>query len=312
VTGPELRPIAGGDLAGCVGVFYDALEDLQDRRGAPRWPRSEPAMERLFARLAATHPAGAWLAEDVGRPVGFGIAVERERLWFLSFLFVLPAYQAAGLGRRLLERALPAVGPVAWQARGGVLATCVEAAQPVSTGLYADHGLLPRMPLFLMTGIPAAGALRTLPAGIEAAAFPALEAAGEGAVLAAALDDLDLGALGHRRAADHRDDRAEGRQGWLYRERGTGRAVGYGYVQPSGRVGPLVAADGALVEGLVGHLMGTLAPPGAWQLVVPGPSAALPALLRAGLRLDGSPGLLSATGPYFAAERYLLRSFALP
>ena len=146
--------------------------------------------------------------------------------------------------------------------------------------------------------------------------FETLEAGGEGRWLRDTLDSLDLGALAHRRPVDHRDDRAEGRVGWLYHVRGGGRtgghAVGYGYVQPSGRVGPVVASDGELLEPIIGHLMSTLEPPGAWQLVVPGPSAALPALLRAGFRFDDAPALLSASGPYFAAERYLLRSFALP
>lgn len=309
---PTLRPIGADDLAACTAVFYAAMEELQDRRREGRWPRNEGALERLFGRLAASHPAGAWLAESDGRTVAFGIAVERERLWFLAFLFVEPAFQAAGLGRRLLERTFPSGGPDAWRAQGGVLATCVEAIQPVSTGLYARYGLVPQVPVHLVTGTPRPGALAPLPDALAAAAFETLEAAGEGIVLADALDELDLGAVGHRRPVDHRDDRDEGRRGWLYRHRRSGAVIGYGYAQPSGRLGPVVVRDGSMLEGVVAHLMTTVQPAGGWQLVVPGPSAALPALLRAGLRLDGSPAILSATEPMLAAERYLMRSFALP
>ena len=309
---PSLRPIVAADLPSCVAVFYAALEDLRVRRGEPSWPRNEAAMERLFARLVASHAPGAWLCEVDGATVGFGIAVERDSLWFLSFLFVAPDHQAGGLGRRILERTFPEGGPASWRARGGVMATCVEAVQPVSTGLYAGYGLLPRTPLYLLAGRPREGALATLPKSVEAISFAAVEASEGDAALSMALDALDLSALRHRRAVDHRDDRAEGRVGWLYREAPGGPPLGYGYVQASGRVGPVLAVDGARLEPMIGHLMSTVEPAGAWQLVVPGPSIALPALLRAGLRFDDAPALLCADRPYFADERYLLRSFALP
>ena len=312
MPGPTLRQIGAADLSACTAVFYAAMEELQDRRGEGRWPRDQAALTRLLRRLVASHPAGAWLAESAGSTVGFGIAVERERLWFLGFLFVDPAFQAVGLGRRLLERTLPAGGPDAWRARGGVLATCVDASQPAATGLYAGYGLMPRVPVHLLTGTARPGALGRLPDALEAAAFETLEAAGQDRVLGDALDELDLGAVGHRRPLDHGDDRGEGRHGWLYRHRRSGAVIGYGYVQPSGRLGPVVVRDGSMLEGVVAHLMTTVRPAGGWQLVVPGPSPALPALLRAGLRLDGSPGILCTTEPWLAAERYLLRSFALP
>ena len=39
--------------------------------------------------------------------VAFGSAVVRERIWYLSMLFVLPEFQGAGLGRGVLARLLP-------------------------------------------------------------------------------------------------------------------------------------------------------------------------------------------------------------
>jgi hypothetical protein len=46
--------------------------------------------------------------------------------------------------------------------------------------------------------------------------------------------------------------------------------------------------------------------------VVPGASAAMAALLRAGLRFDDPPVVHCASAPCLAVEAYLLRSFALP
>jgi GNAT superfamily N-acetyltransferase len=309
----RLRPIRETDLPACVAVFYASMEHLQASRSEPSWPRNEVSLQRLLARLVASQAPGCWIAEDAsGSPVGFVVAVERERLWFLAFLFVLPGHQSAGLGRRLLEKAFPDGGPASWLAGGGVLATCAEATQPIAMRLYADHGLLPRTPIHLLIGRPRPGALAELPAGVEAVAFTSLEASGGESALAAALDELDLLAVGQRRALDHRDDRAEGRQGWLYRAVSGDRPLGYGYAAASGRLGPVAAVEGALLEGIVGHLMGAVVPAGGWQLVVPGPSAALPAFLRAGLRFDGAPELLCSTAPFLAADRYLLRSLALP
>jgi GNAT superfamily N-acetyltransferase len=315
VGGPEavrVRALITDDLPACAGVFYDALDALSvERHQAPEL-RNEVSLVRLFARLGASHPAGSAVAELDGRIVGFGIAVERERSWFLGFLFVEPAWQAKGVGRRLLERILPADGVEAWASTGGSLATCAEAIQLTSTGLYTSLGMRPRDPIYLLVGTPNVAALRPLPATVEGVPFERLEAELGAAWLADALATLDLAAIGHRRPIDHRDDRAEGRQGILVRDLAGGDPLGYGYVQPSGRIGPAYMHDPELLEGLIGDLLGRVQPAGAWQLVVPGASAAMSALLRAGLRFDEPPIIYCATAPNLAVEAYLLRSYALP
>ena len=307
-----IRQLTVDDLPACADVFWAALDDLSERRHQAPWPRNDASMLRLYARLLASHPPGSAVAELDGRTVGFGIAVERERSWFLGFLFVEPASQAGGIGRRLLDRILPAAGAEGWLASGGVLATCAEAIQPVSTGLYASLGMLPRDPIYQLVGTPRLQALRRLPPSIEGLPFERVEATDGAQRLAETLEPLDLAAVGHRRPIDHRDDRAEGRQGVLFRDRGNGSAVGYGYVQPSGRLGPAFVTDPELLEGVVSDLIARLQPSGAWQIVVPGASAALAALMRAGLRFDDAPVVHCASAPCLAVEGYLLRSFALP
>ncbi|MET1231463.1 MAG: GNAT family N-acetyltransferase [Candidatus Limnocylindrales bacterium] len=306
-----VRPLTVDDLPACADVFYAALDDLSERRHQAPWPRNDAGVLRLYERLLASHPAGGALATIGGRTIGFGIAVERERYWFLAFLFIEPAHQADGLGRQVLAQVLPAAGAETWLAEGGVLATCAESIQLVSTGLYASLGMRPRDPIYLLVGTPQADALHGLPPSVEALPFEQLEAAGAER-LAETLASLDVAAVGHRRAIDHRDDRAEGRQGIFYRDRGDERAMGYGYVQATGRVGPAYVTEPELLEGVVADLIGRVQPAGAWQLVVPGASAALEPLLRAGLRFDEPPVVHCASAPTLAATSYLLRSFALP
>ncbi len=312
IPAAAVRPLIADDLPACAEVFFSALDDLSERRHQAPWPRNEAGMLRLYERLLASHPAGGAVATIEGRVAGFGIAVERERYWFLAFLFVEPAHQGDGLGRQLLGRILPAAGAKSWLADGGVLATCAEAIQLVSTGLYASLGMRPRDPIFLLVGTPRADALRGLPSSVEALPFEQLETTEGAERLAEALAALDLAAVGHRRPIDHRDDRAEGRQGFLVRDRGGGQALGYGYVQATGRIGPAYVTEPELLEGVVADLIGRAQPAGAWQLVVPGASAALAPLLHAGLRFDEPPIVHCATAPTLAAESYLLRSFALP
>jgi GNAT superfamily N-acetyltransferase len=296
----------------CADVFYDALDQLSVERHQAPWPMNAEPMVRLYARLLASHPTGGAMAEHEGRAIGFAIAVERQRSWFLGFLFVRPAHQGRGIGRRLLEQVLPTGGVDAWLADGGVLATCAEAVQPVATGLYASYGMRPRDPISMLVGSPRPGALRRLPRSIEALPFALVEDDLGATALAELLEPLDVAAVGYRRDVDHAADRGEGRQGVLYRDRRGGQVRGYGYAQPSGRLGPATATDPELLEPIVRDLIERVPVSGAWQLVVPGASAAMTGLLHAGLRLDEPPILHCSTAPSMAVESYLLRSYALP
>nr|MDQ3554732.1 hypothetical protein [Chloroflexota bacterium] len=149
------------------------------------------------------------------------------------------------------------------------------------------------------------------PAVLEAFPFAELAAAHHG-TLATAVDAIDLGTLGYEHPQDHRFLARSGRQGWLFRERATGESVGYGYAQPSGRLGPVATTDARWLSSAVAHLLGAVSTTDGWQVHVPGPSPVLPVLLRGGFRLDSdAPILWSATsdGPDF--QRYLPGSYAV-
>jgi GNAT superfamily N-acetyltransferase len=313
-----LRPISEDDISACRAIFDAAQQALSQQLGQPWTPADATIMDRILVHLATSDPQRAWLAPGHGRAPaqGFGMAFERDGFWFLSFLFVRPEAQGAGLGRRLLEACLPAPH------ERRLLATCVDAVQPVSTALYAGYGIVPRVPLFGLLGDSPAENLPRLPRGVMALEFDRL---GQGTAgsrsagvagqrrLADALATVDRQVVGFVRPQDHGFWRLDRRVGVLYTDRGSGRPLGYGYRTRGGRLGPVAVEDATLLPAVLADLARREQPPGRWQVLVPGPAErALVPLLKAGMRLEASPGLYCANGPSISLERYLPGSFSLP
>jgi GNAT superfamily N-acetyltransferase len=314
-AGAKYRLVGPADIDACLEIFYTASEDLNVRQGQPNLPRNPRRLRALFEHLLATDPERAWLAESDdatdGRPVGFGMAHQRGDHWFLAFLFVMPEWQAQGIGRELVERSLP---PALERDR---IAVCVGSAQPVSTGLYATFGMTPRVPLYVMTGSLAVGAL---PDGggssgpLEAVTFESIAGRGPAghAQLAGQVATLDRELLGFERPHEHRFWRSLESKGFLFFRSGETEPAGYGYAETSGRLGPVAVQEPGLLPHVLGHLVRAVKPLGGWQVVVPGPAREvwIP-LLEGGLQIDGPPAIYSATwnGPPF--DRYLPLSFAL-
>lgn len=307
-SAPTFRNVRQSDVEACLEVFYTAAEELHSRTGEPVMPRNPAPLERLFHHFVGTDPALSWLAEVDGRAVAFGIAHQREDHWFLGFLFVLPEWQSRGLGRAVLERCLP---PASQRDRVRV-SVFVEAIQPVSTGLYAGYGMAPRVPVYVLTGAPRPGSLPDLPTGIVPTPHGQLAgAAGDDGPWLGHMAAFDRMLVGYTRPTEHQLWLATGRRGFLYGLSG-GDPVAYGYVQDSGRVGPVGVTDPALLPAVLGHLFRSAQPSGAWQVIVPGPAeTAMVPLIRAGFRIDGSPAVYSSSWPGPLFEQYLPMNFAL-
>jgi hypothetical protein len=218
-------------------------------------------------------------------------------------LFVLPEFQGSGIGRDLLSRLLPDDAGIA-------RATATDSAQPISNALYSTYGIVPRIPLLNLTGLPQRPeAFGALPSGIVALPFDELAAGppdGLGhRMLVEAIDDLDREVIGVAHPLDHRFLRTESRHGWLYRGP-DGRPVGYGYAGEAGRVGPIAVRDEALLAPILGHLTSVVVPRGAFALWVCGSAdRALVPALQAGFRLDAFPVLLCWDHPFADFSRYL-------
>jgi GNAT superfamily N-acetyltransferase len=308
----DLRPARADDLPACLDIWHAALDDYGRRVGRPPMPRSFGQLTLLAGQALATDPERFWVAVRSGHEqvVGFVSAIVRGPVWYLALLFVRPGYQAAGLGRAMLERVLPAPG------QGLVLATCTDSAQPIANALYATLGIVPRVPVLQLVGRPERSPLPDLPSGIRAVSFAEIEAgdvAGGGAAsaLLPALDTLDRAVLGYERPLEHVMLRRSGRRGYLYRSDGD-RVVGYGYVADSGRLGPVALEDPDLAPAVLGQLTRAIDPPGAFLAWLPGSfGQATVALLRAGFRLEDFPALLCWDRDFARFDRYLPLSLAI-
>ena len=154
-----LRPADPGDLGECATIWRTAINDYIGRLGQADIPPEVHPVTRLFAHLQATDPelfVVASVSQEHRRTgdaaageriVAFGSAIVRERLWYLSMLFVLPEFQGAGLGRDVLARLLPADDTMA-------RATATDSVQPISNAIYATLGLVPRLPRLRLVGLP--------------------------------------------------------------------------------------------------------------------------------------------------------------
>lgn len=300
------RPARPDEIAACAEIWRTSTNDYTRPLGQHEIPPDTNQVTRLLTHLQATDPERflvATTAEDGDeRAVAFTSAIERERLWYLSMLFVLPEVQGKGVGRELLARVLPSDGTSA-------RSTATDSAQPISNALYATYGIVPRMPLLNLVGLPSrAGAFGTLPSGIVPVPFEtvaATNADGGHDGLVHAIDGLDRDIVGAAHPQDHRYLRSEGRHGWLYRGP-DGSPLGYGYAGESGRLGPVAVRDPDLLSPILGHLTTAVIPRGASAIWIGGAAdRALVPLLRAGFRLESFPALLCWDRPYADFSRYL-------
>jgi len=286
----EFRPITAADIEACVDVFFASDEALAASRNYPIAARSPTAIFNIVEHIANTTPERAWLAEDDGSVRAFGMAAERGDLVYLSFLFVHPDAQATGVGRALYERSMPL---------SGYRATAIWSPQPISAAMYAREGLVPRVPIYTLSGRPRES-LPALPPGLQLTEISQSE-----------LDDLDKEICGFTRAADHAAWQRWERRPFALREGAS--LVGYGYAQPAGRLGPAVVRHAEHLVPLVGALMAAVEPREDWMIHVPGPASELFAgLLRAGMRLRGAPLIFCATEARVDHSRYLPATFVLP
>jgi GNAT superfamily N-acetyltransferase len=268
---PGVRYRAGteDDLDACTRIWKAAIDDYQGRLSQPPMPDDLGPLRRLLGHFLATDPDRFWVAEraDGEHCIGFGSATVRDDLWFLGMLFVDPGLHAGGIGSALLDRTLGGSEPGVRGGPAGITrwGTCTDSAQPVSNGLYARRGLVPRVPVWRLSGeIRRPGALPALSPGLEAVPFEAIAAEGPDGHrrLADAVNEVDRAVIGLEHGRDHAFLRREGREGLLVRERG-GRPVGYGYGSGVGRLGPVAALDPDELPAVIGAVLHETPPAGA-------------------------------------------------
>ena len=307
----RFRAATPQDLAASAQVFSDSIAAYVTRLNQPWFAGDVAPLVRLLGHFLATDPERfvvATVAADPERVVGFGSATVRGGTWFLGMLFVLPEFQGAGVGRALLERILPT--PDARAAGTLALATATDSLQPISTALYSTYGMVPRLPVYYFVGRPErTDHLPRLPNGIRVSEHWADERA-ESAI-AGDLARIDTATLGAAHPQDHDFLRSEGRRRFLYRS-AVGDLAGYGYIAPSGRIGPIAAHDARLLAPIGIHLIESVSPPGAYATWITGAADELfMTLLRAGFRFESFPTLLLWNRPFADFARYVPSNLAL-
>lgn len=313
LDGIAIRPAIDTDLPDCERIWRDGLNDYLRRLNQYEIPPENPGLRRLHAHTLVTDPDRFAVAEREGRVVAFGSAVRRADVVFLSMLFVDPSDQGRGLGRALLDRILPTADAAA-------LATVTDSLQPISNGLYASLGIVPRMPLFNLVGRPRAGwTAPSLPAGMTLVPLTPSgdDAAGPAGPMLAGdvateIDALDRQVVGYAHAADHVFVLHEHPTVFGYRA-SDGSLAGYGYTSPVGRIGPIAVRDPGLLAPVVAHLLTAVEPRGASAIWLPGGAGdAIRMSLEAGLRFEDFPLLLCWSRPFADFGRYIPISPGLP
>ena len=262
----ELRRATEDDLDAQYEIFRSAIGELYRRHSFE--PPSPPAAAFAAhqAHLIRHDGERCVVAVERGRLVAFAAALVRGDTWFLASLFVLPEYQSAGVGTRLLD--------AVWGDGHRRRLTLTDAIQPVSNGLYARRGLIPATPMLHLGGVVS---------GVGGEGLESVDAGQD------ALAALDRAAYGFDRRTDHAHwSRFARPTVWLR----AGEPVAYAYAWPHGRIGPLAARDGESAAAALGAELGRLRGREA-EVVAPGSSAELVATaLAAGLRFTRPPGLL--------------------
>lgn len=259
------------DMASCVDIFYSSYNALHQANGMEEEdPEDSGWLRAALDHFLRTDPSGGRIATRDGEPVAFGSCVTRGDFWFMPFLFVLPDVQGAGIGKAILADMLPS------ETSGIELATVVESFQPVSAGLYASHGMVPRSVRFTLSGVTRPDSLPSLPADVERGPLEEADLA--------AIDQLDRRVLGYERPLDHEWWAASGASCWTLR-RGS-EIIAYAYAD-DGYLSPALGADEEALCLIVADYIHQADDPGAIDVPAYGSAGALiTMLLQAGAKFD--------------------------
>jgi len=280
------------DFVATWSVFTEAAADLARRHSWPVVDRGPTPPERFldFRRSAIRHdPDGFWVAEVDGSVVGFGIAVQREHVWYLAALHVRPPFQARGIGGELIRRQLE-------HARAGSLLTVgADARNPASNALYGRFGMFPAITLLELSG-PTRAAAGDGRLRIEPGAPPTGD-----------LARLDRAILDAARPEDHAFWHVTPAVSACELRAG-GAVAGYAYLQADGAIGPVAVGDPADLPDAVDLAIGEAARLGATTARVRIPGVArstIAVLLDRGWRYGDAPTLVLTSGPWGHWEGYV-------
>ena len=273
------------------------INDFTQRHGFGPIASVRPPDFQLFS--LRDDPDGLWLAEADGEILGIAFSWVCGDLWFLAELFVAPGHQGRGIGNELLTRTFEHAKKAGATNRALITFTF----NVVSQGLYIQHGLFPRIPVYFFDADR--DALMQRLHG-EKLRWTSIEGTTSHR---SRLARIDASALGFSRDKHHsyllNDSTMKG-----YFLHGRDECVGYAYVSASGHVGPLAVAQRDAMHAAFATALTLAAGIGASRIsaFLPGANEiALSLAARHGMRIT-VPMVLVSTRDFGDWTRYLPRN----
>lgn len=129
------RPAYADDLVQAFGIFYK--NEIRDEPFPPPLPDREPT---TLAHILQT--GTVYVAEEADRILAFAAAITRDKVTFLTDLFVHPDQQSSHLGQTLLHAVMPS-------SADGI--HCTQSSNdPRALALYIRSGMRPQWPNFCL------------------------------------------------------------------------------------------------------------------------------------------------------------------
>lgn len=272
-----------------LAATQDDVRDFAQRR----W--NDAPSQRLYAQLAADAPGGVWVARDVDTAIGIGFRHVSGDESYVSELYVEPAYRNSGIGTALFDRLFESAATT----RSCAL---LDPNQPAGLGFALGRAVAVRSPIFRFSGVIAdEEELATLAYGEYRFHVESIDLNSHGY----AIDALDLEVRGCARPDDHRMFASLGNGSAIFLQN---EFVGYVYVWPDGRIGPISTASAAYSAQCFAFGLVTLRR----ALGVTWCSAGIPgenlrvarAALQVGLKID-SMRLFASEAPFGDFRRYV-------
>ena len=293
-----------GDIPSISRVFSEAHDDLFRKRGFLDKPPTNPLPPPpIFAFLMRKTPSSFWIAEkeDDGEIVGFSHSFVRGSFWFFSFLFISPAFQGRNIGTNLLERTLASWKDVQITNR----ATITFAFNPSSQFLYMKYGMYPREPVYYAEG-PSKTIVENIQ-GLHKVEFEEVKNPRQGESIFREIDESVLGF-----SLDWHHEYFFETRSRCYVFKDKGNTLGYAYVSPTGRVGPVAVASNKLARPVLESALELAASQGVekvWYWMPGSNIDAAELALRNKMRLD--PFVFMCTKPFAKWDSYIFSSAAL-
>jgi GNAT superfamily N-acetyltransferase len=264
----------------------DSVRNVERRRGL------DEAGFRLALEFAER--GTAWVALDQGDAIGLALASESDDERYVADLFVEPSYRGQGVGAALLDAALAESG----DATRSMLLPEDDRAR---LALALRRGLVPWGTVVKTAGpIPREDELLNMAAGDYRFDVDVLDPLRYALALAA----LDREVRGTARGGEHERFCREAVGLAFFSD---GEFVGYAYVWPDGRLGPIATASAAYLVQVFAYSLVALQRrfAASWcTALIPGNNTRLArASLRAGLRIEDA-FTIASDGPTPELARY--------